>query len=378
MRGHVRKRGSRWSVVVDIGRDPVTGKRQRRWHSGYSTRRDAEAARITILERLQRSEYVTPSKLTVGAFLTDDWLPAIEASLAPSTFESYARNIRFHIVPRIGHEPLQGLTAARLNAFYGERSKSGRRDGKGLSPRSVRYLHAIIRHALADAVKWGRTVRNVADAAEPPSARRAKAPPPKTWSAAELRAFLESVRGDRLSALWTFYATTGARRGEALALRWNDVDSDRVAIHATAVSVAYMVTSSRPKSERGRRNVALDAGTVSALREHHKRQLEERLTFGPAYADDSLVFCRKDGAPIHPERVSVLFRACVKAAGVPSIRLHDLRHTWASLALQAGVNPKVVSERLGHASVGFTLDTYSHAIPGLQQDAAETVAALFA
>lgn len=377
MRGHVRKRGNKWVVVVDIGRD-ATGRRQRRWHSGFDTRRDAEQARITILERLQRSDYVSPSKLTLGAFLTDEWLPAVEASLASSTFESYARNIRFHVVPCIGQVPLQALTAARLNAFYGERLKAGRRDGKGLSPRSVRYLHAIVRHALADAVKWGHAVRNVGDVAEPPSARRAKAPPPTTWAPSELRSFLTHVREDRLSALWLFYASTGVRRGEALALRWSDVDDGKAEIHATSVSVAYDVQGSTPKSERGRRNVALDAGTVAALREHRKRQLEESLAFGPAYSDNQLVFCREDGAPIHPQRVSVLFRAQVKAAGVPMIRLHDLRHTWASLALQAGVNPKVVSERLGHASVGFTLDTYSHAIPGMQQDAAETVAALFA
>jgi integrase len=226
-------------------------------------------------------------------------------------------------------------------------------------------------------LQWGLVVRNVADAASPPSNRAAKAPPPQTWSASELRTFLASTAGTRLEPLWQLYATCGLRRGEALGLRWRDVDLDggTVAIAKARVSTDRGVVEGQPKSGRGRA-VALDAGTVAKLREHRKCQLEERLAWGPAYAAEDYVFTREDGVPYSPDHVTRAFRKAVKRAGLPPIRLHDLRHTWASLALAAGVNPKVVSERLGHATVSFTLDTYSHVMPGLQEDAAARVAAL--
>ena len=379
MKGTIVKRGSRYSVVVELHRDPVTGKRQRQWHSGYRTKRDAEAARVEILSRLQRGEYVAPSKLTVTDYLEDRWLPAKQATLAPSTHESYSRNVRVHILPALGSAPLQELSADVLTRFYAERLDHGGRSGKRLSPRTVRYLHSIIHAALADALRWQLVPRNVADAATPPSHRAAKAPPPRTWSAAELRMFLESVSEDRLYALWLLYATTGLRRGEALGLRWPAVDlnAGQLSIRVARVTAGYDVHDSAPKSERGRRAVALDPATVTALRTHRKRQLTERLAWGPAYQDsDDFVFCREDGSPLHPDDVSKRFTTAAKPLDVPRITLHGLRHSWASLALAAGVNPKVVSERLGHTSVSFTLDVYSHVLPGLQQDAAEKVAAL--
>jgi integrase len=190
---------------------------------------------------------------------------------------------------------------------------------------------------------------------------------PQTWTADEVARFLAATEATRLAALWRFYATTRMRRNEALALRWQDVDLD-------GASVA--ITDS--KSGRGRA-VALDPDTVAALRDLRRRTAAERLALGPAYADhDVVVFCREDGVGYAPNYVTRAFREACERAGMRRIRLHDLRHTWASLALAAGVNPKVVSERLGHATVAFTLDTYSHVLPGLQEDAAARVAALIA
>jgi integrase len=378
VRGHVRRRGRKWAFVVDVGRNPETGKRRQSWRSGFDRRRDAERALARELERLEGGTYVEPARLTVGAYLEGTWLPAVRASLAEGTYESYARNVRVHLVPGLGQAPLQRLSAADLNAFYAERLEHGRRDERGLAPRTVRYLHSIMHKALADALRWGYVVRNVGDAAEPPSPRAAKARTPKTWTAAELRRFLEHVRDDRLYALWLLYATTGFRRGEALAHTWPDLDLDAgwTSMREARVSIAYRVASSRGKTERSRRRVALDKATVAALRAHRKRQAAEQLALGPGYEDHELVFCSEDGTPLHPERVSQMFRGHVRSAGLPRIPLKNLRHTWASLALQAGVNPKVVSERLGHATVSFTLDVYSHVMPGLQEDAAARVAAL--
>jgi integrase len=378
VRGTVVKRGNSWAVVVEVGRDPATGRRVRKWHSGYRTKRDAERARTEILSRLDHGTYVSPDRRTVGSYLEGDWLPAVRARLKASTWDSYSRNIRLHISPELGPIPLQALTATRLNEFYASLLSQGRRDGNGgLAPKTVRYLHGIIRKALADAARWNLVQRNVADQADPP-ATRSTAPEMKTWTADELARFLDFVSDDRLYAAWVVTATTGLRRGEVLGLRWIDIDLDasRLSVQQTLVSVAYETRFSVPKTARSRRSVSLDATTVAALRAHRKRQLKERMSWGKAYQDSGLVVTRENGTSVHPDRFTQMFDKHVKHSGLPRIRLHDLRHTHATLALAAGVHPKVVSERLGHATVAFTLDVYSHAVPALQEEAADRVAAL--
>lgn len=367
MRGHIRRRGKTWAVVVDTGRDE-SGRRQQKWHSGFRTKREASEALTEILGQLSTGQYVAPSKLTVRLFLEDEWLPAVHGSLRPLTFESYAGNVRNHIVPRLGSLPLQQLTPSMLNSMYSELRST-------LSPRTIRYIHAIMRRAFADAVKWNRLARNPADAADPPSPRSTGAEGMTTWSGTELGTFLESVRDDRLAACWRFLAMTGCRRGEALGLRWRDLDLD--ARRATIVqTVVGSRAISETKTDRGRRTIALDETTIATLREHRRAQDAERLLMGTAYEDHDLVFCREDGTPIWPRSLTRAFAGSVNTANLPQIRLHDLRHTHATLALQAGVHPKVVQERLGHATISITLDVYSHAIPAMQEDAAARVAAL--
>ena len=356
MRGHVRKRGKKWAYVVDVGRDE-NGKRAQKWGSGFERRKDAEAGLTEALASLRTGSYVEPVKLTVAAFLADEWLPAVKGSLRPSTFESYSMIVRTRIAPEIGSVLLQRLTAGSINAMYATLSER-------LSPRSVRYTHAVLRHALADAVKWDRLARNPSDAANPPSAKAARPPKMQTWNRDQLRAFLDHVRDDRLYPLWRLLATTGMRRGEAMALRWPNLD-----LEAGRIEIGDSKTGAG-------RNVALDGETVAALRAHRKAQAAERLALGPAYGDQGLVFCREDGAAIWAQSISRMFKRHAANAGLPTIRLHDLRHTHATLALRAGVHPKVVQERLGHASIAVTLDTYSHAIPAMQEDAAAKVAAL--
>jgi integrase len=198
------------------------------------------------------------------------------------------------------------------------------------------------------------------------------------WTADVLRRFLDHVRDDRLFSAWRLAASTGLRRGELLGLRWQDVDLDagRVSVRQTLTTVGNKAAFGEPKTARCKRNLALDGVTIGVLRSWRTRQAEERLGFGPAWQDTGLVFSREDGSLIHPDTFSFWFERQVRAAGVSRIRFHDLRHTHATLALQAGVPAKVVSERLGHATVAFTLDVYSHVIPALQEDAAERIAAL--
>ena len=376
MRGHVRKRGATWAVVVDIGRDPQTGKRRQKWHSGFRTRKEADRALNDILTRLERGTFVTPSRRTLTAFL-EEWLPASRIQLRESTHESYARNIRVHVLPRLGGVELQRLTPVALNAFYAELLAQGRADGKGgLAPRTVRYIHTILHAALADAVRWNLLTRNPADQATPPTSRAAQSAEMKTWTAEQLRDFLTHVAEHRMYPAFVLAGTTGMRRGEIAGLKWADIDFDRsrLAVRRALVTIGYAAAWSEPKTDRGRRSVALDQHTLAALRVHRVRQAEERLALGPAYTDEDLVFARADGSAPHPERLSKAFAAEARKAGLPPIRFHDLRHTYATIALQAGVHPKVVSERLGHGDIALTLNIYSHAIPALEEAAADRVA----
>jgi integrase len=224
-------------------------------------------------------------------------------------------------------------------------------------------------------VRRGYVARNVAAAVDLP---KGMAPEMHVWSPEQLRAFLDHARRDRLYAAWLLFATTGMRRGEVAGLRWPDVDLEagRVSPRRPRVVVNYEVHVSEPKTAKGRRSMALDPATVAALRQHRARQAEERLAVGPRWHDSGLVFTWPDGRPLHPERFTKWFQQIVRAAGLPRIRLHDVRHSYATAALAAGIPAKVVSERLGHATIAITMDTYSHVLPGLDAQAAGTVARL--
>jgi integrase len=201
-----------------------------------------------------------------------------------------------------------------------------------------------------------------------------------TWSDTQARAFLDAVAGDRLYSMWVLFLTTGVRRGELAGLRWGDVDLDRatMAIVRNRVSAGRgkAVSTHQPKTRRGRRNVALDVTSVAVLRAHRTAQIEERMRLGPAWVDSGYVFCGIDGAALHPDTITATFKSIIRNLDVPQIRLHDLRHTSATLALKAGIHPKVVSERLGHATVSITLDLYSHVLDGMQAEAAEQIGAV--
>jgi integrase len=320
---------------------------------------------------------VLPSHLTLREFLLKVWLPAIESGLRQTTLGGYRTLVESHLVPQLGAVQLQSLNAAQINAHYAKLLTDGRVHGKGgLSPNTVHHVHAALHRALRDAVKWGYLQSNVAQFADPPraSAQHKELP---VWSEEQLHAFLDSVAQQRLYPLWRFLAMTGCRRGEALGLTWRDLDNEngRVAIVRALVPIKGKLVETEPKTRRGRRLIALDAETVAVLREQAARQLAEQQALGDAWVDSGRVFTVENGAQLHPERISALFARLVRAAALPHIPLHGLRHTYASLALAKGVNPAIVSRRLGHATVAFTLDIYSHVLPQIDAEAAEVIAA---
>jgi integrase len=382
-----RKDSETWTIKYDLPRDPATGKRRPKWQGGFRTETDAQRALTKVLSQLDEGTLAEPTKQTVGEFLINDWLPSLQTrGLRPNTMVSYRETVKKQIVPRLGGVLIQKLTPVHLNTFYADLLREGRRDGEGgLSARSVRYSHTILRRALADAMKWGRLTRNVADAADPPEASAARRDAQQArnfWSPEELGAFFQHARSHRLGAAFYLAGNTGLRRGEVLGLRWRDLDLDnpdgpRLSVTQTVVSPDRKIEFSTPKTGHGR-VVSLDPATVEVLRQHRVTQAKERLALGAGFIDHDLVFCHVDGQPIQPNNLSQTFDRLIATSKLRRVRLHDLRHTHASLALRANVHPKIVQTRLGHANIAITMDTYSHVAPGQDLDAARLVASLVA
>ena len=410
MRGSVRKRGDpgTWEYRLELGLQPaqrcqVCGvrrwlerrrlevcpdcqgelvdvqERRQRTRAGFRTKRAAQEALDKAKVAEQRGETVEPSKLTVREYLLNTWLPAAKGSRKPSTYQGYRTLIEAYVVPELGALPLQKLSPEAISDAYTRLQHEGRvKKTGGLSALSVRHVHACLHRALSDAVRQHKIARNPTDFVD--DLPRVEERELSVWTGDELRAFLDSTRGDRLHGLWYVLATTGLRRGEALALRWPDLDFEhrRLAVRRNRVSVNGTVCQGSTKTKGGRRTVTLDGDTVAVLQEQAARQLDEQDTWGEAWQASGYVFTREDGEPLHPDLVSRLFEKAVSAAKLPRIRLHDLRHTMATLALEAGVHPKVVSERLGHANIGITLNRYTHVLGNMQAQAAEAIGALVA
>jgi integrase len=448
-RSNIRKRGSTYSFYVYVtGPD---GKRSQVSKGGFRTRREAEAAQVEVLSAVQTGNFVRPERITLADFLVDEWLPSRRPpNLEESTYRSYERYVRLHVVPYIGRIPLQQLTPMDLNGLYRalldqgrrpaqpprkqhttelvERAKELRGEGltyaasaerlavefpdeavgitrhavaavlrraiggrpasaewsPGLTARTVRYIHTILHAALKDALRWNRVARNVADAATPPPLGATRRSRPPAWTADQLRRFLEHVADCRYLPAWVFLATTGCRRGECLGIAWDDLDLDNAtAVICRQVTVIdhELLIKELPKTKRAHL-IRLDAATVAMLRSWRARQNEERLLVGPGYDDRGFAFCHPDGSPYDPDRFSREFlrkqeqyNRAHSEQRLARLVLYGLRHTWATLALQEGIDIKIVSERLNHSSTHVTQEIYTHVTPPMQSDAAERVAA---
>ncbi|MEM7093674.1 MAG: site-specific integrase [Actinomycetota bacterium] len=371
MRGSVKKDGGSWLYIIDIPRG-ADGRRRQKKKRGFRTRADAERAVADEIQKLSTNSYVQRSTMTVERFLVDQWLPAAKQTLRPSTYSSYERNIRLHVLPVIGGVRVQDLLAPMLNDLYRQLADKSPTTENALSPKSIRHVHTTLRKALADGMRWGVIERNAAELADPPPLKRREM---NTWTVDECQRFLAHIAGHDTEPLFVLALTTGMRRGEICGLRWRDIDFDaaRLSVRQTLNSVEYGLVFGEPKSARSRRSVPLPELALDHVRRRREVQDGWRKVIGRGWPAHDLVFTYEDGRPLHPDALSDAFKRLVKSSGLRRIRLHDCRHTYATIALENGVPIKVISEVLGHSSPAFTMDVYSHVTPAMMEDLARKV-----
>ncbi len=430
MKNGVRRVGDKYQVSVNLGKRPAqrcrdcnaryplerrplrsctkcggelyeTMEKRQQYIGTFDLYKQAKAAHDAATVRVAQGNYADPGKLTVGEYMRD-WAKGLsDDGLQPATVASYEMHIERHIVPKLGGMKLRDLTGQRLREHYVYLGREGKMTGEGLGDASVRKVRAVMHAALADAVGDHLLPYNPADSMGRRARRtgeREQQEGVRAWSREQLRTFLDSVRDDRLHPLWYVLSATGTRRGEALGLKWDSLDLDEgyLNVQRTRVPVRGEVLEGQPKTDTSRRRIRLGASTVAVLRLWKKQQTEERLHAGSAWHDTGYVFTYEDGRPLDPRWVSRLFtRAIAKVNAeerakaeaetpaepdaeprpdaLPPLSIHGLRHTYATAALSAKVPVKAVSANLGHANIQITLDTYSHVLDDLRDEAAETV-----
>jgi integrase len=376
MKGHLRERpkgSGNWAIVLDV-RDPTTGKRKRRWHSFAGTKRQAQVECARLLTEMKNGTSVDPSRMTVAAFF-ERWIEHMEGQVSPRSHERYAELCRKNLAPLLGGLMLTKLQPAHISQAYAKALASGRRDGSGgLSARTVTHMHRVLREALQQALRWQMLPRNPADAVRPPKVERQQMQVLDTDDAVEL---IEAARDTSLFVPILLGVRCGLRRGEVAALRWRNVDLERgrISVVASAEQTDQGVREKEPKNGKGR-TIVLSATEIEELRSHRVRQAQGLLVLGVRLTDDHHVVAREDGQPLQPRSLTHAFVKFIRQHGLRQVRLHDLRHSHATHMLASGVHPKIAQERLGHSSVGITLDLYSHVLPGMQAEAVSRVDAV--
>jgi integrase len=354
-------------------------------HGGHRTQREAKAAAAALLTDAARGTYVVPAKLTVAGYLLDEWLPSREnADLSVTTRDTDRTVVEAWIVPHIGEVPLQRLSARDLDRLYRTLRERGGRGGQPLRGKTVRNVHVTLSKALGDAVRRGHLAVNPVLAVDPPA--RDDSVERTAWSTEEVRRFLEVAAEDRLHAVWRLALATSHRRGELLGLAWDDVQEGSIHVRRQVLVRPRAVRGGRRlfvreshKNRRWRR-VRLDEQTAAEVRRWKAEQNEDRLAFGAGWKTDGgigvkadWIVTEPDGSLVHPDTLLGRWKRLVKAAGVTPIGLHGARHSYAEIALSAGVRLDVVSRTLGHASASFTADQYSHDSDAAAVEAAEIV-----
>lgn len=354
------------------GEGSIRERSNGRWEARYRgadgrPRSIYAATRREAVERLraalsQREHGIRPpdGRFTVAAFLAD-WLEhSVRPRCRPATVASYEGIVRLYLVPELGRLPLAKLGPEDIQAMLARLSTRA-----NLSPTTVRYVYAVLRIALGRAAKQGKTIRNVATLVDPPRKAEREIHP---LSAAQVRTFLESVRGDRFEALYTAAVGTGMRQGELLGLRWVDVNLDAGTLRVEHSLQRGTRTLAAPKTHRGRRQLQPPPFVIEALREHRRRQMADQ---GDAWSLSGHVFTTAKGTPLDTRNVTRYFQLALARAGLPHQRFHDLRHAAATVLIEQGVDLSVVSRMLGHSDLATTADVYGHLTDRMLQTAAD-------
>lgn len=377
MTGHIRRRGARsWELKFDVGVDPCTGRRRTRFYSFKGTRREAEIELARLVAEHAAGRGVDPARTTVAEFC-ERWLcDWAESNVSAKTLERYRQILNLYVRPHLGAMQLQKLRPVHLQELYAKLLRSGGRNGAPLAPRTVGHVHRVLHRALGHAVTWGLVAQNVASAVAPPKVPEKEI---EILNQAQIATLLRSLNGRSLRTIVSFLLGTGCRRGEALALRWRDVDLDagRVRIERSIEQTKGALRFKEPKTRHGRRNVSISPWLVAELKAHRARQQERRLALGLGRVpEDGLVFARWDGAPRSPHWLTQKFALTARALGLKAT-LHALRHTHVSQLIAAGLDVLTISRRIGHANPAITLQVYGHLFANTDARAAEIVEAAF-
>jgi len=371
MRGSFRPRGrGSWELTIDHGRD-AAGTRHRTYKTVKGTKREAQAALTAELAERNRGVAAFAGRLTLAEYLGQWMRDYASIRVRPATLMRYRSAINRHIVPHLGNIKLRSVRPADI-----QRTHRTCLEGERLSARTVLHHHRILHEALEHAVGWQLLASNPVDGAQPPRPERAEI---QTLNPAQAAALLAAAEGTAIGPIISMALHTGARVGEILGLRWDDIDfvRGRVAIRCTVQRITGNGMVEGPtKTHRSQRPISLAPEYLAELQLHRERQEAEIVRLGDAYIRNNLVFAQALGQHFEPGQIARSFAKLVSKLDLPAIRFHDLRHTHATLLLAQGANPKVVSERLGHATVGLTLDRYSHVLPSVQEEAARSITGL--
>lgn len=368
-RGHgegsiYQRKDGRWCATVTVGRD-ATGKLKRRYIYG-ATAKEVQEKKTRLLADQLNGLPVEPSKQNLKQFL-ETWLEdTAKTSVAPRTYARYESLVRVHIVPALGNIALGKLSAQHLQRFYRQKQEAGEHN-------IAKKCHVLLHRALGQALRWGLVPRNVADLVDAPRVPHKEM---KVLTPEEAQKFLEAAQGDRFYALYALAIACGLRLGELLGLKWEDIDfgAGTLQVRRQLQWVKGGPQFMEPKTKQSRRTIFLPPLAVTALKEHRKKQREERLRLADVWQDNGLVFCTEIGTPINPPNLHRRsFRPILERAGVTRVRFHDLRHTCATLLLMEGTNPRVVQEQLGHSNIATTLGLYSHVLPSMKKQVADTM-----
>jgi integrase len=367
MKGHVYKRGETWTFVVDVGRDPVTGKRKQKSKGGFRRKRDAEAALRKLLSEIDENRYIEPSIEPFSSFIEKWFYEHYKKRIKETTAISREYLLKKHLIDEnpFANKPLSSITTEDIDSFYNLKLD------EGYSTNYIRKMHQLLHQAFDQAVKWKKISYNPATQADPPSIKKEEM---KIWSLNEIHKFLNECKNERNYITFLLAIYTGMRRGEILGLKWSDIDFDKKVIHvnrslAYVPNKGYILTTLKTKNSK--RQIPISDNVVKELLIHKAKQEEWKKRLGKAYEDNDLVICTEMGTMQDPRNILRVMRRLCKSSGVTAIRFHDIRHTHASILISSGVDIVKVSSRLGHANPKITLEIYAHLLPNIQDNVAE-------